>query len=81
YPDGEQAMYNLPFVAVGVGAALLAALSLQRFDPLGLSRCRTVPGGRAGPPGRGDRAAADHAEGSTCVLSPVPERNSSNAVE
>ncbi|MBK0868516.1 polyprenol phosphomannose-dependent alpha 1,6 mannosyltransferase MptB [Saccharopolyspora sp. HNM0986] len=81
YPDGEQAMYNLPFVAVGVGAALLAALSLQRFDPLGLGRCRTVPGGRAGPPGRGDRAAADHAEGSTCVLSPVPERNSSNAVE
>ncbi|PKW15179.1 polyprenol phosphomannose-dependent alpha 1,6 mannosyltransferase MptB [Saccharopolyspora spinosa] len=37
YPDGEQAMYNWPFVAVGIGAALLGALSLVRFDPLGLS--------------------------------------------
>ncbi|WP_235883413.1 polyprenol phosphomannose-dependent alpha 1,6 mannosyltransferase MptB [Saccharopolyspora elongata] len=37
YPDGEQAMYNWPFVAVGIGAAVLGALSLVRFDPLGLS--------------------------------------------
>ncbi|GAA4614132.1 polyprenol phosphomannose-dependent alpha 1,6 mannosyltransferase MptB [Saccharopolyspora hordei] len=37
YPDGEQAMYNWPFVAVGIGAALLGGLSLVRFDPLGLS--------------------------------------------
>ncbi|GAA2799804.1 polyprenol phosphomannose-dependent alpha 1,6 mannosyltransferase MptB [Saccharopolyspora taberi] len=36
-PDGEQAMYNWPLVAVGVGAACLGALSLVRFDPLGLS--------------------------------------------
>ncbi|WP_229680304.1 polyprenol phosphomannose-dependent alpha 1,6 mannosyltransferase MptB [Saccharopolyspora thermophila] len=37
-PDGEQAMYNWPFVAVSIGAALLGALSLLRFDPLGLSQ-------------------------------------------
>ncbi|MER7082735.1 hypothetical protein ABT308_31625, partial [Saccharopolyspora kobensis] len=37
YPDGEQAMYNWPFVAVGIGAAVLGALSLVRYDPLGLS--------------------------------------------
>ncbi|MGW0894774.1 polyprenol phosphomannose-dependent alpha 1,6 mannosyltransferase MptB [Saccharopolyspora sp. NPDC002578] len=40
YPDGEQAMYNWPFVAVGIGAAVLAGLSLVRFDPLGLNRLR-----------------------------------------
>ncbi|MEU6127872.1 polyprenol phosphomannose-dependent alpha 1,6 mannosyltransferase MptB [Saccharopolyspora sp. NPDC047091] len=44
YPDGEQAMYNWPFVAVGVAAAVLAALSLVRFDPLGLNRFRGGPG-------------------------------------
>ncbi|GAB3281280.1 polyprenol phosphomannose-dependent alpha 1,6 mannosyltransferase MptB [Parasphingorhabdus pacifica] len=37
YPDGEQAMYNWPFVAFGVAAAIVGALSLLRFDPLGLS--------------------------------------------
>ncbi|TDC95156.1 hypothetical protein E1161_05905 [Saccharopolyspora aridisoli] len=37
YPDGEQAMYNWPFVAVGIGAAVLGGTSLLRFDPLGLS--------------------------------------------
>ncbi|GAA2340176.1 polyprenol phosphomannose-dependent alpha 1,6 mannosyltransferase MptB [Saccharopolyspora halophila] len=36
YPDGEQAMYNTPFMAVVVAAALLGAASLERFDPLGL---------------------------------------------
>lgn len=51
YPDGEQAMYNLPLVAVAIGAAIVAGLSLVRFDPLGLSRVlpawhRTpIPGG------------------------------------
>ncbi|GAA4863224.1 polyprenol phosphomannose-dependent alpha 1,6 mannosyltransferase MptB [Saccharopolyspora rosea] len=37
YPDGEQAMYNWPLVAVGIGAAVLSGLSLLRFDPLGLT--------------------------------------------
>lgn len=37
YPDGEQAMYNWPLVAVGVTVAVLGGLSLVRFDPLGLS--------------------------------------------
>ncbi|MDA3629911.1 polyprenol phosphomannose-dependent alpha 1,6 mannosyltransferase MptB [Saccharopolyspora sp. WRP15-2] len=37
YPDGEQAMYNWPFVAVGIGAAVLGARSLVHYDPLGLS--------------------------------------------
>lgn len=35
YPDGEQAMYNGPFVAVSIAAALLAAGSLLKHDPLG----------------------------------------------
>ena len=43
YPDGEQAMYNWPFVAVGIGAAVVAGLSLLRFDPLGLHRLRRSP--------------------------------------
>lgn len=36
YPNGEQAMYNWPLVAVALFAAWLAAQSLLRFDPLGL---------------------------------------------
>ncbi|QUH01252.1 polyprenol phosphomannose-dependent alpha 1,6 mannosyltransferase MptB [Saccharopolyspora erythraea] len=36
-PDGEQAMYNWPLMAVGICAAFLGALSLVRFDPLGFS--------------------------------------------
>ena len=38
YPDGEEAMYNWALVAAGLGAAVLAGMSLIRFDPLGLSR-------------------------------------------
>lgn len=37
YPDGETALYNWPFMAVAVAAAILAASSLRRFDPLGLN--------------------------------------------
>lgn len=36
YPDGETALYNWPFMAAGLAAAVLAAVSLVRFDPLGL---------------------------------------------
>ncbi len=38
YPDGEAALYNLPLLAVGALIAALAAVSLLRPDPLGLSR-------------------------------------------
>lgn len=37
YPDGETALYNWPFMAVAQGAAVLAAVSLHRFDPLDLN--------------------------------------------
>ncbi|MFC7344084.1 polyprenol phosphomannose-dependent alpha 1,6 mannosyltransferase MptB [Saccharopolyspora griseoalba] len=37
YPDGEEAMYNWPFMAVAAATAVVGALSLVRFDPLGLS--------------------------------------------
>jgi alpha-1,6-mannosyltransferase len=37
YPDGEHAMYDWRVVAVGIGAACLAASSLLRFDPLGFN--------------------------------------------
>ncbi|MBA8825633.1 alpha-1,6-mannosyltransferase [Saccharopolyspora lacisalsi] len=36
YPSGEDALYNWPFMAVGLAAAVLAGASLTRFDPLGL---------------------------------------------
>lgn len=38
YPDGEQAMYNWVLMAIATGAAVLAAISLRRFDPLNLRR-------------------------------------------
>jgi alpha-1,6-mannosyltransferase len=37
YPDGEAALYNPPLLAVGVALAALAAVSLAKPDPLGLS--------------------------------------------
>ncbi|WP_433872017.1 polyprenol phosphomannose-dependent alpha 1,6 mannosyltransferase MptB [Saccharopolyspora sp. CA-218241] len=37
YPDGEQAMYHWPFVAVGIAAAVLGSASLLRYDPLGFN--------------------------------------------
>lgn len=60
YPDGEEAMNNFPLMALGVAAALLAAESLVRFDPLGLrgrlavreeSRPRSAPALREPGPG------------------------------
>ncbi|MDR7303105.1 alpha-1,6-mannosyltransferase [Haloactinomyces albus] len=36
YPDGETGLYHWPSMAAAVGFALLAAVSLIRFDPLGL---------------------------------------------
>lgn len=70
YPDGEQAMYNWPFVAVGVGAAALAALSLLRFDPLGLNHFF-----------RRASAESDHRNGtlSTQVVNSAPKERSANA--
>ncbi len=49
YPDGEAALYNLPLLAVGIALAALAAVSLVRPDPLGLSS-------RADEVSRADRA-------------------------
>ncbi len=40
YPDGEQAMFNWPYMAGVVALALLAAASLLRFDPLNLHEPR-----------------------------------------
>ncbi|GAA3361498.1 polyprenol phosphomannose-dependent alpha 1,6 mannosyltransferase MptB [Saccharopolyspora gregorii] len=79
YPDGEQAMYNWPFVAVGVGAAVLAGLSLVRFDPLGLNRFRRGSG-PADPPEQ-DRADREAGRGRTAQVTQVdviapPERRS-----
>nr|WP_228045958.1 polyprenol phosphomannose-dependent alpha 1,6 mannosyltransferase MptB [Saccharopolyspora sp. HNM0983] len=53
YPDGEEAMDNFPLMALGLAAALLAAESLVRFDPLGLrgepaAEQRFLPAERAG---------------------------------
>ena len=38
YPDGEDALYNLPYLLVCAAVALLAAVSLLREDPLRLRR-------------------------------------------
>jgi alpha-1,6-mannosyltransferase len=37
YPNGEDALYNLPYLAVCFALAALAAVSLRRVDPLGLT--------------------------------------------
>jgi alpha-1,6-mannosyltransferase len=71
YPNGEQAMYNWPLVAVSIVAVWLAGQSLLRFDPLGLSAVfphkpswlYTVDAGR------------------TCVFNPTPERNADRTSE
>ena len=47
YPDGEAALYNLPLLAVGMALAALAAVSLVRPDPLGLSSSRADQASRA----------------------------------
>ncbi|WP_461144394.1 polyprenol phosphomannose-dependent alpha 1,6 mannosyltransferase MptB [Salinifilum aidingensis] len=52
YPDGEQGMFNWPYMAGVVALALLAAASLLRFDPLNLHGPR---------PARGDASAPDDA--------------------
>lgn len=71
YPNGEQAMYNWPLVAVAIGASCLAAVSLLRFDPLGLTGVLPYK-----PPWlyTGDA-------GSTSVFSPTPERKADRASE
>ena len=37
YPNGEDALYNWPYLAVCFALAALAAVSLRRVDPLGLT--------------------------------------------
>jgi alpha-1,6-mannosyltransferase len=37
YPHGEDALYNWPYLAACAGLAALAAVSLRRVDPLGLT--------------------------------------------
>ena len=37
YPNGEDALYNWPYLAACAGLAALAAVSLRRVDPLGLT--------------------------------------------
>lgn len=53
YPNGEDALYNWPYLAACAGLSALAALSLRHVDPLGLSlRHPAVPFWRrdGGPP-------------------------------
>lgn len=38
YPDGEVALYNWPFMGASLAVAVLAGLSLIRFDPLNFRR-------------------------------------------
>jgi alpha-1,6-mannosyltransferase len=48
YPNGEDALYNWPFLAACAALAALAAVSLNRVDPLGLSlRDPAAPRARA----------------------------------
>jgi alpha-1,6-mannosyltransferase len=48
YPNGEDALYNWPYLAGGAVLAALAAVSLRRVDPLGLTlRGPAVPLWRA----------------------------------
>jgi alpha-1,6-mannosyltransferase len=37
YPNGEDALYNWAYLAVGAALSALAAVSLHRVDPLHLS--------------------------------------------
>jgi alpha-1,6-mannosyltransferase len=43
YPNGEDALYNLPYLAVCFALAALAAVSLRRVDPLGLTLRSPAP--------------------------------------
>lgn len=43
YPNGEDALYNLPYLAACAALALLAAASLHRVDPLGLTLRNPAP--------------------------------------
>jgi alpha-1,6-mannosyltransferase len=71
YPNGEQAMYNWVLVAVAIAAAWLAAQSLLRFDPLGLSELLPYK-----PPWLYSVNA-----GRIWVFNPTPERNADKAFE
>jgi alpha-1,6-mannosyltransferase len=54
YPHGEDALYNWPYLAACAGLAALAAVSLRRVDPLGLTlrspSSPAEPASDAGPP-------------------------------
>jgi alpha-1,6-mannosyltransferase len=43
YPNGEDALYNWPYLATCAVLAALAAVSLRRVDPLGLTLRSTAP--------------------------------------
>ena len=45
YPNGEDALYNGPYLAVCAALCALAAASLRRVDPLGLTLRNPVPAG------------------------------------
>ncbi|MEQ3552238.1 polyprenol phosphomannose-dependent alpha 1,6 mannosyltransferase MptB [Pseudonocardia nematodicida] len=70
YPTGETALYDWPFLALCAAAAVLAAVSLLRHDPLGLAgdgarRGASPVAGGAAPAGSGGAPAtpddlADH---------------------
>ena len=46
YPNGEDALYNWPYLAACAALAALAAVSLRRVDPLGLTLRSTRPARR-----------------------------------
>jgi alpha-1,6-mannosyltransferase len=51
YPNGEDALYNWPYLAAGAALAALAAVSLRRVDPLGLTLRSRPDLARAEPSG------------------------------
>jgi alpha-1,6-mannosyltransferase len=55
YPNGEDALYNWPYLAACAALAALAAASLRRVDPLGLTLRRTASRPAAAPRARAEQ--------------------------
>jgi alpha-1,6-mannosyltransferase len=54
YPNGEDALYNWPYLAACAALAALAAVSLRRIDPLGLT-LRSAASSPAAPRARAEQ--------------------------
>ncbi len=73
YPNGEDALYNPPYLLLCAALSLLAAISLARPDPLRLAAgARDRRDDDAGP-AAGPGTAAVAASGSTLTAVPSPE--------